>query len=121
MKKILFALSILLSLSSSSVFSQSNSQQKAEFNRPEIQLSDGYSIVCDQIVLDNSRQIITFAGAVNLKSPYTSVQNAVRIVYDTKAKSFTIFHPVEMRAGSVTVQSEKIEYIPASNTINILP
>jgi hypothetical protein len=119
-RKLPFALSILLSLSSFTVFSQTISQQKAKDNRPETRLSDGSFIVCDQISLDNSSQI-TFSGAANLETTNALVQNAIRIVYNTKAKSFTVFHPAMMRVGSATFQSEKIEYIPATNTINILP
>jgi hypothetical protein len=77
-------------------------------------------VVCDQISTNNASQVVTFSGSTNLETPFASVRNATRIEYDLKEKSFTVFHPAMMRVGSATIQSEKIEYIPATGTVNVL-
>jgi hypothetical protein len=120
MIKLPFALSILLSLSGSAAFSQTNAHQKTVDPRPMIRLNDNSFVVCDQISTNNSSQVVTISGSTNLETPYATVQNAARIEYDPKVKSFTVFHAAMMRVGSATIQSEKIEYIPATGTVNVL-
>ena len=119
MLKMPLAFSILLSLSGSAAFSQTDSQQKTD-PRPTIRLNDSSFIVCDQISTNNSSQVVTFSGSTNLETPYASVRDANRIEYDLKAKSFTVFHPAMMRVGSATIKSEKIQYVPATGTVNVL-